>query len=72
MATKLETKIVCDVCKETTTDDGQTYYGGHPFNGWFHIDRHGGATDLASLRKQKDWDICSLKCLKKLAATIED
>jgi hypothetical protein len=72
MATKQATIKTCDVCKETATATDEPRYGGHPFNGWFHIKRHGGATDLESLRKVKEWDICSPACLKKLGNTIKD
>jgi hypothetical protein len=48
--------FICDQCGEEVSDGGETYIGGSPFNGWYHIERHGGSTDLASLRAQKDWD----------------
>lgn len=72
MATKQAVIKVCDVCEETATATGEISFGGHPFDGWFHIDRHGGATNLKSLRKKKQWDVCSPDCLKKLGNTIKD
>jgi hypothetical protein len=54
--------FICDQCGEEVSDGGETYIGGSPFNGWYHIERHGGSTDLASLRAQKDWDFCCDGC----------
>ena len=71
MATKKAIIKVCDVCEREAQDDGEMRFGGHPFNDWFHITRHGGATDLDSLRKKKEWDICSVPCLAELTKTIE-
>ena len=53
---KVENVRVCDRCKKRVSDEGETYYGGHPFYGWYHVDIHGGPSDLASLRQQKEWD----------------
>lgn len=64
VSTKKETVKICDVCKKRVSDEGETYYGGHPHQGWFEVHQRGGATDLASLQMKRDWDICSVKCLK--------
>ena len=59
--------LECDVCGRKVSDEGEAWFGGHPFSGWFHLTMHGGPTDLESLRSQKDWDICSKKCLENFA-----
>lgn len=70
MTTRKETVRVCDVCKKRVSDEGEKYYGGHPHNGWFAIHQTGGSTDLDSLKKIRDWDLCSTACLNTLAANI--
>ena len=67
MATRKETVKVCDVCKKQVSDDGEMQLGGHPHSGWFAVQKHGGPTDLKSLREQKEWDVCGIGCLLKLA-----
>jgi hypothetical protein len=62
MKLKIET-LQCDMCGETAEADQDMYIGGHPFNGWYHLNQHGGSTQLQQLRKKRDWDFCSLKCL---------
>lgn len=70
MATRKETVKICDVCKKRVTDEGETYFGGHPHAGWFAVEKHGGPTDLASLKAQKKWDVCGVECLRKLSASL--
>jgi hypothetical protein len=70
MATKKETVKVCDMCKKRVSDEGETYYGGHPHAGWFSIFMHGGPTDLDSLKSEKQWDVCGKPCLQRLAVTL--
>jgi hypothetical protein len=71
VATKKETVKICDVCKKRVTDEGQTWVGGHPFVSWFAVENHGGLTDLASLKAQKEWDVCGVECLRKLATQLK-
>ena len=59
--------LECDVCGKSTTDEGEVWFGGHPFSFWFHLSMNGGPTDLESLHAQKEWDICSKKCLENFA-----
>jgi hypothetical protein len=72
MATKKQTVKVCDVCKHEVVDSGEMWIGGHSHAGWFAIEKHGGPTDLMSLREQKYWDVCSIECLTKLAASFAE
>ena len=67
MSTKKEVVKVCDVCQKRVSDEGETYFGGHPHAGWFYIEMHGGPTDLRSLQSQHQWDVCGRKCLTELA-----
>jgi hypothetical protein len=67
MATRKETVKVCDVCKKRVSDEGEMHFGGHPHAGWFKIEKHGGPTDLESLRSQHRFDVCGTECLVKLA-----
>ncbi len=56
--------ITCDqCCKLATRDCSQQFFGGHPFGGWFHLERHRGSTQLEELHADHDWDFCSPKCL---------
>ena len=71
MATRKETVRICDVCQKSVTDSGELWIGGHPHNGWFSVRQSGGSTDLESLHKQRDWDVCSVKCLKALAEKLK-
>ena len=64
---KKQITIQCDICGHFVSYDGEIHIGGHPFQGWFHVNMHGGPTDLKSLRAKHEWDICSKKCLAKLA-----
>ena len=70
MATEKQTVKVCDVCKKKVVDSGEMWIGGHPHAGWFAVQKHGGPTNLESLREQKEWDVCGIKCLAKLAASL--
>lgn len=71
MSTKKATIKVCDVCEKKVSDGGETWIGGHPFSGWFEVNQHGGSTALHELRKKRDWDICSTKCLEELSKNLE-
>ena len=64
---KTEKVLVCDVCSRKASDGGGGWIGGHPWDGWFHLNQHGGSTMLSELQRKRDWDICSKECLKKLA-----
>lgn len=65
MRTKQE-KRTCDHCgKYTTIDLESDSIGGHPFNGWFELQKHGGGTTLKDLREKGAWDFCSKVCLVK-------
>ena len=55
--------IECDVCGQRTNDEGEPWFG----SGWFHLSMPGGPTNIESLHTQKEWDICSKKCLKLFA-----
>jgi hypothetical protein len=66
MATRTEIIKICDVCQRRTSDEHEEWYGGHPFAGWFTLQRHRGSTDLRSLRQKSTWDLCSKTCLDKL------
>lgn len=56
--------ITCDQCGKTQSRDcSQQFFGGHPFNGWYHLNRHGGSTSLEDLQKESDWDFCGILCL---------
>lgn len=67
MATKKEIVRVCDVCSKEARTGGEMWIGGHPFNGWFTVSQHGGSTTLDELRKKREWDICSAKCLSEMS-----
>lgn len=57
--------LKCDVCGKTAEAEDVGYYGGHPFQGWFILNERGGSTMLEELQRKKNWDICSIGCLKK-------
>lgn len=64
--TRKETVMICDVCKVRVSDEGETYYGGHPHNGWFTLNQTNGSSALRELNKKRQWDVCSEKCLHLL------
>ena len=70
MAQKTENIRICDICKVKVSDDGEIHYGGNPHQEWFTICQTGGSTQLRELKKKKEWDICSLKCLKKFVDSL--
>ncbi len=72
MSTKKETVKVCDVCKKRVSDEGETYFGGHPHAGWFKIEMHGGPTNLRALKAQHEWDVCGAKCFETLGKTLNN
>lgn len=59
--------LICDQCGKRADHDGEIRYGGHPYDGWLEIHIHGGRTDLASLQRQRRYDVCSWKCAATLA-----
>lgn len=61
--TRIVTSLVCDHCKTEKSDNGQIQYGGHPHSGWYHLNKINGSTMLSELKKKKEWDFCSKKCL---------
>ena len=63
MSIRSEQVLVCDFCKKECSDKGQTYYGGHPFNGWIVLKFRGGSSALSELQKKRDFDFCSRACL---------
>ncbi len=65
--TRKEVVKVCDVCGRKVSDEGEISFGGHPHAGWFAIDKHGGPSDLRSIRSPHHWDVCGTKCLLELA-----
>lgn len=70
MSTRKEIVRICDICKRRVSDDGEISYGGHAHAGWFSIERTGGGTSLRALREESEWDVCSIACLKLLAAKL--
>jgi len=65
MRTK-EERRTCDCCgKDAVADLDNPTIGGHPFHGWFEIQQHGGSTQLAQLKKKRNWDLCGEECLRK-------
>jgi hypothetical protein len=67
MATRKNTILKCDQCGKEISDDGQCWFGGHPFSGWFLVKQHSGSTRLEELHRKKEWDICSKKCLNEFS-----
>lgn len=67
MTTRKETVRVCDVCKKKVSDGGELHIGGHPHTDWFTVEQTSGSTQLDELKKRRDWDLCSIACLQKLA-----
>lgn len=63
MATIIEEVLVCDHCSRECRTNGQTYYGGHPFSGWFSVTEHNFSTSLDNLQRKKKFDFCSAECL---------
>lgn len=70
MSTRKETVKICDVCQKRVSDDGEITFGGHVHSGWFKLHEQGGGTSLEALRKVRDWDVCGIKCLKRLVAEL--
>jgi hypothetical protein len=71
MKKKKEILLECDVCgSKVEIDSDESWYGGHPFQGWYHLQVYGGSTRLEELRRKKEWDICSKKCLKKFVDSV--
>lgn len=66
-----ETVRICDVCKVRVSDEGETYYGGHPHNGWFTLNKTNGSSALRELNKKRQWDVCCKECLKNLSMHLE-
>lgn len=60
--------LQCDMCDKWVESDEDMYIGGHPFQGWYHLNQHGGSTQLQELRKKRDWDFCSLQCISDFCA----
>jgi hypothetical protein len=71
MATEKSVTKVCDVCGNRVVAPAEIFIGGHPHYGWFRVEKHGGRTDLESLRERSQWDVCGLGCLSRLANKIE-
>jgi hypothetical protein len=63
MSSRKENILICDFCNKEKTDRGETFCGGHPFSGWFHVTIHGGSTRLEDLQKKRDFDFCSSYCV---------
>ena len=63
MSSRKEHILICDFCNKERTDNGSTYYGGHPFSGWFHVTVHGGSTRLEELQKKREFDFCDSVCV---------
>lgn len=57
----------CDFCGKKVVADDEITYGGSPFDGWFFVEETSGSSQLSNLRRQKQWDLCSMKCLKQFA-----
>jgi len=56
--------VTCDVCGATTSRDcDKQSFGGHPFGGWYHLEKQRGSTMIKELQKQTNWDFCSTNCL---------
>lgn len=54
--------MVCDHCKKETRYTPT--WGGSTIHGWFSVKRVNGSTTLNGLSKKKDWDFCSVECLR--------
>ena len=61
----------CDICGKSVSDEGEMYIGGHPFHGWFKVNRINGSTTLENLHKNHEWDVCGIECLQKLSKNID-
>ena len=61
--------LKCDVCGKTAEAEDTSYFGGHPWQGWFVLKERGGSTMLEELQRKKNWDICSVECLAKFSKT---
>ncbi len=64
--TRKETVRICDVCKKRVSDDGELSIGGHAHSGWFNLHMTEGSTRLEALKRQREWDVCSVLCLDRL------
>lgn len=56
---------ICDHCKMKQVDDEKPRFGGSIFNGWVEVHFINGSTRLEALEAQKDFDFCSIKCMKE-------
>lgn len=63
MSERREHILICDQCGSKKADNGQTYYGGHPFHGWYQVLMYNGSTQLSELQKKHSYDFCSKDCM---------
>ena len=64
MARKIANIRICDHCTKEQVDDGQPRFGGSVFSGWYEVKRVDGSTSLQALNSQRDFDFCSIYCMK--------
>lgn len=57
---------ICDICKKRVSDNGEISYGGSVHTGWFTVEQTSGSTQLSELKKQREWDVCGVECLRRL------
>jgi len=55
---------ICDNCRKEVCDNGEMLIGGSYNGGFYHVGRVPRSTSLNELRRDNNWDFCSLKCLK--------
>ena len=56
--------ITCDTCGATASRNcDEQFFGGHPFGGWYTLDKITGSTSIKELQKPHKWHFCSIGCL---------
>lgn len=62
----------CDVCHKKVFDNGEMLIGGNQFKGFYHLTKENQSTMLDDLQEKRNWDFCSVKCLKEFINNIKE
>jgi hypothetical protein len=62
--------LICDNCRQETTNNGEVSYGGNWAGGWYHLQREIRGTYIEELQKPSNWDFCSIKCLQEYTQSL--
>lgn len=57
--------LECDCCGKKKIAKHTIYIGGHPFNGWFTVNKRNNTSCVPIMESKTEFDFCSEKCLKE-------